>query len=356
MEKNLNFNKKNQEEEDKEQKGAAVIVKRQKHHKKRLLLLLLLLLLTGVMLGTSTYAWFTSNKTVNVNNITVNVAAQNGIQLSVDGTTWKSIIQTSDIKGATAKYAAAVNQVPQTVEPVSTIGTVDSTGKMEMYYGVVAANADGAWGLTATRSTEVADATEGKFVAFDLFFKVDDDTDIYMTSNSGVVASATGTDSGIQNASRIGFVILGNTSAGSSLDTIQALNEGTSSPSYIWEPNYDIHTATGVNNARDVYGITTTETGGAQLSYDGIKAEITSDNGVTLETANVTSFSTLFGTVSPEYATIAEPSTGYQMFSLTKGVTKVRVYMWIEGQDVDCENNASGGEITYNLQISTENS
>ena len=28
--------------------------------------------------------------------------------------------------------------------------------------------------------------------------------------------------------------------------------------------------------------------------------------------------------------------------------------MWIEGQDVDCENNASGGSITYNLQITTE--
>ena len=29
--------------------------------------------------------------------------------------------------------------------------------------------------------------------------------------------------------------------------------------------------------------------------------------------------------------------------------------MWVEGQDVDCENNASGGNIDFNLQITTEN-
>ena len=27
--------------------------------------------------------------------------------------------------------------------------------------------------------------------------------------------------------------------------------------------------------------------------------------------------------------------------------------MWVEGQDVDCENNASGGEINFDLKIST---
>ena len=29
--------------------------------------------------------------------------------------------------------------------------------------------------------------------------------------------------------------------------------------------------------------------------------------------------------------------------------------MWVEGQDVDCENGASGGNVTYSLQITSEN-
>ena len=41
-------------------------------------------------------------------------------------------------------------------------------------------------------------------------------------------------------------------------------------------------------------------------------------------------------------------------FSLKAGITKMRIYMWVEGQDVDCENTASGGNIIYSLQITTE--
>ena len=43
---------------------------------------------------------------------------------------------------------------------------------------------------------------------------------------------------------------------------------------------------------------------------------------------------------------------GTQWFRLTAGVTKVRFYLWIEGQDVDCENAASGASISYNMQFS----
>ena len=39
------------------------------------------------------------------------------------------------------------------------------------------------------------------------------------------------------------------------------------------------------------------------------------------------------------------------IFTLSAGITKARVYMWIEGQDVDCENTASGTDISFNLQL-----
>jgi len=41
------------------------------------------------------------------------------------------------------------------------------------------------------------------------------------------------------------------------------------------------------------------------------------------------------------------------MFELRPGITKFRIYIWIEGQDVDCEDNASLGDINVNLQITT---
>lgn len=332
-------------------------VKTNRVRRRRLLLLLIALLFTMVLFTSSTYAWFTANKTVKVSTLTVNVAAQNGIQISTDGTSWKSIIQTTDITGAhDGAYGTSVNQVPAQLEPVSTIGEIDSTGKMKMFYGTVGSNAGGDYILTAVQSVE-QEGTTGKFIAFDLFFKVDAATDIWLTTNSGV-RTTDDTDTGIKNASRIAFVVLGNTTSGSSIETIQGLNAGTSANKYIWEPNYDVHTAAAVSHAHDTYNVTTTQTGGTQLAYSGVKAEIASTDNVIVRQSSATAYtgtySTKFDTVTVNYATVAGFSTNQQIFSLQTGVTKVRVYMWIEGQDVDCENAASGGTITYDLQITTE--
>ncbi len=347
MDENLDVSK----QKDEKKRGTVLVSDRQRKHKKRIGLLILLLLFTGVMLGTSTYAWFTANKTVNVNKITVNVAAQNGIQISVDGTTWKSIIQTDDIKGAIAKYTAAKNQVPSAIEPVSTVGEMDDEGLMKMYYGTVDTNDDGNYILTATKSTET-NGTDGKFIAFDLFFKVDQTTPTYLTSTSGVAAE--GNDSGIKNASRMAFAVLGNTTAGDTLENIQKLNAGTATPVNIWEPNYDIHKAAAVGHARDTYGITTQETGATQIAYDGIKADITKENNILVGKANKTDNATYFGATTMKYSTKADFTDKVPFLDLQSGITKMRIYMWIEGQDVDCENNASGGSIAYNLQITTE--
>ena len=351
MENEINENLDVKKQKDETKLGVVLLTERRKKHKKRIGLLILLLLVTGVMLGTTTYAWFTANKTVNVNKITVNVAAQNGIQISVDGTTWKSIIQTDDIKGASAKYAAAKNQLPVSIEPVSTVGEMDQDGLMKMYYGVVDTNDGGNYILTATKSTE-KNGVDGKFIAFDLFFKVDAETNTYLTSSSGVVAE--GNDSGIKNASRMAFAVLGNTTAGDTLENIQKLNAGTSAIVNIWEPNYDIHKPAAVNHARDTYGITTQETGAEQIKYDGIKAEITKENNVLVGEANSTGYTEYFGNTTMKYSTAADFTQKVSFLTLQPGITKVRIYMWIEGQDVDCENVASGGSIAYNLQITTE--
>lgn len=355
MKDDLHLDLEENENQEEKKKRAFILIERRKKHGKRILLLVLLLLVTGLMLGTSTYAWFTANKTVNVNNIKVNVAAQNGIQISVDGTSWKSIIQTDDIKAASGKYAAAVNQVPTAIEPVSTVGEIDDTGKMKMYYGVVDTNDAGDYILTATKNTEANNNDSGKFIAFDLFFKVDANTDVYMTSSSGVKADDPDNDKGIKNASRMAFVVLGNKDAGSALADIQGLNAGTSAPVHIWEPNYDVHSAAAVNHARDTYGITTQESNADILTYSGIKTDITKENNILVGDATQAKNETYFTNVTPEFKTIEANTTSFKFLTLQVGITKVRIYMWVEGQDVDCENSASGDNIDFNLQISTEN-
>lgn len=319
--------------------------------KSNLKLLILLLLLTAVLLIASTYAWFTANQTVTVSDLTVNVETKNGLQISVDGTNWKSVIQTADITGASTTYPTAINQLPSTLEAVSTGGNV-TDGLLEMFYGQVDTK-DGDYVLTASKDEET-NGTAGRFIAFDLFFQVNQATPIYLTPTSGVTSAE---NKGIENTARIAFLVQGHSAPGTPTATIQGLKGATNATTYIWEPNYDTHTAAGVQNANDVYGVTTQTEGATQLPYDGVKAAITKDNNVLLGNANVTSFADLFQTVTPTYSTTKAFSTNVPLTEMTlqPGVTKVRIYMWIEGQDVDCENNASGTSAVFNLQITSNN-
>lgn len=328
--------------------------KRKNDLRSSIILLLLLLLL----LVSSTYAWFTANQTVTVDAIDVHIEAQNGLQISTDATTWKSIIVNEDIK--TGAYTGNTNQVPASMEPVSTVGAIDSsTGNMVMYYGTVAADEEdeGAYKLTATKETDAA-GTSGKYIAFDLFLRVDKETTLKLTDASSVVMKADSTDKGIKQASRVAFCIQGTQPVGTDLATITGMKGATSfgesgASVYIWEPNSNWHTAAAVAHARDNYGITTTSDGNATaVTYYGINQEIST--GVALADTN-NGNNASFTQITPDYVTESDSdgkiTAEKEIFTLQGGITKVRVYMWIEGQDVDCENTASGTDISYNLQF-----
>ena len=96
--------------------------KRTKASKKRLNNLLILLLLTAVLLVMSTYAWFTANRTVRVDTIDVNVATQGGLQISANGTDWKTVITKDDLITADQNVTSIVNQMPELMSPVSSPG------------------------------------------------------------------------------------------------------------------------------------------------------------------------------------------------------------------------------------------
>ena len=327
---------------------------KRKKRSKKIFIAILMILFSGVVLTASTYAWFTANKTVTVEQIEVNVAASNGLQISVDATNWKTLISNADIQGAGTTYTGAVNQLPTTsIVPTSSIGEIDTTtGFMKMFKGDIVSNASGTNILKAVQSTETHGTASGDFIAFDLFFQVTEDTPVYLTSASNVIA--VDASKGIENAARVAFVEQGNAAAGTAVGTVQALKSDGTTPAIIWEPNTDVHKPAAVVAALSTYGITTTETGAARINYNGVKALIPEDANIPLNSADTNYFSA----VTPKLTSVAAgiPDTDYlPLFTLKAGTTKVRIYMWVEGQDVDCENNASGSSLAYNLQFSVLN-
>ena len=327
--------------------------KNKKFKKSRLFYLLLLLLLTTISLSTSSYAWFTTNRLVKIDLLDVSVRAQGGIEISVDGTNWKSAVSVDDIVNAELNYPANINQIPFVLEPVSTIGELEN-GKMKIFYGNAVNNETGQYILETKRSIEersFGETSNGKFITFDLFLKTSSNTKLYLTPESNV--TYTGDESaGIENAVRFAFIEEGTVAIGSSLNVIQSLLTNDNNKVYIWEPNYDTHTEHGIENAKDVYNITITNPSG-QVNYDGVSKEISKNQNITTNKANSTNYPNFFKKVEVDYYTKNGFDTNIEVFSLKSGITKIKVYMWVEGQDVDCENNAAIGNISLNLQFST---
>ena len=128
----------------------------------------------------------------------------------------------------------------------------------------------------------------------------------------------------------------------------------------IREPNYDTHTAYGIQQGQQYYttyqnvNSLTVGSGNSKVSYDGVKSAVTS--GILLNKTNATNNGTYFQTVTTRelpttYSNGTYAGANTQYVQLDAGVTKVRIYMWIEGQDIDCENNASGSDLTFNVSL-----
>ena len=306
---------------------------------------LLILLLTAILLIVSTYAWFTSNRTVTVSSIQVNVEAVNGLQISTDAAAWKTIISNADI--TTGAYTGNVNQMPSKMKPCSTDKSTDSnTGYLNMYYGEVLVDKDdgGAYKLTTSLQSDKKESGEtatGLYIAFDIFLRVDEDSPVYLTTNSGVTTTDA-QSKGLENAARIAFVKEGHVAVGGNAISLKGAEDVI-----LWEPNNNEHTAAAIANARDTYGQNSFNASTVVPSYYGVNSAF---SNVALTDTSAEHFTQ----ITPDIAT-SKTMNAYQKFDdLEAGITKYRVYMWVEGQDYDCENNASGGNIKYDLQFSLD--
>ena len=196
--------------------------------------------LTSICLSTSTYSWFSTNRIVYISELHIKVQAQGGIEISTDASKWNTILTQEDIINANQTYENSVNQLPLTMEPVST-GKNVSNGKLEMFYGYTE-NIGNDYILMASKIEEQegsGEDSEGKYMAFDMFLKTTNDVKLYLSNTSSVTYQ--GNTPGIENSVRFAFLVEGNMPATTDYKIIQNLNNATSETTYIWEPNYDTH-------------------------------------------------------------------------------------------------------------------
>lgn len=376
-----------------EKKDVKKIFKTNEKHEKRLRNLVLATALCSLIIVSSTYAWFIGMKTVIVTPFDVSIAVTEGLSLSLNGSDWseKVTINEGNYNDTSVVYAGNTNSWSNLV-PMSSVGKINSTSsRLTLYKKGSFTVTPGGYRVMA-KAIENGGAKElDGYVAFDLFIRnksgnayysnvdIKNEEAIYLTPESLVAVAATGDNeenSGIENSVRVAFAQIGRVQANKSASIITGITCKTQGDvsgicdrtAQIWEPNDKAH----VQNAISWYKSSCKKRTGADLtsedSYSGNCNTITNGvyyptyviNGEITETDRVDTYD---GTEYNGYTASITSGKLYKFPSFTdsmkdleghdrpefmrlapNSVTKVRVYVYLEGQDIDNYDFASLGK------------
>ena len=361
-----------------------------------------IILIAAVMFIISTYAWFSTQKNVSITNLRGTVEVAEGLEISLDAEKWYNGITLGEEDGQLSitknAYQGHHNISPSEMLPVSTLGLVGSTDiDLKMLRGNVT-NSKELSKIVETKEN-IESTTDSQFpgyFAFDIFLKNNSkqssgDDILQLNYDSSLeIMDASKTATGLQNTARIAFCKYAGTSE---VDASQAdiLKEtagvGVGAPKAyisdvaIWEPNADDHVDYIVKNNNKITWSTSDASAYATKTLDdGTKgfdtttkmptyALKTSAAGQTINdiymwngteanlsrqyTLQTTKTSTTDYTIKEGVQNLVKATDGTTAFGIAPNkITRIRVYLWLEGQDVDCINYAShGGEVKVNIGL-----
>ena len=376
--------------------------KRNEKHEKRVKRMIVACGLCAIILTASTYAWFIGMKTVNVTAFDVKIAAIDSLSLSLNGKDWSDTVEINEANHKTASYEGNTNSWGgEGLVPMSSVGKIDTTSsRMRLFEKGSFTVTPGGYRIMASQvKNNGAEEAKG-YVAFDLFIKnlsgneyytennVLNEEAIYLTPESEVKVNSAGLDgdtanienSGIENSVRVAFAQIGRVKSTQPETAITGITCNTAGDvtgicddvhTQIWEPNDTKH----VQNAVNWYTSSCKKRTGADLtlaeSYNGTCGTVENGrayptyavSGTIIETDQVDNYdgaeyNGYAGSVSETAATgklMAYPYFTDTMKNLEgndrpqfitlapNSVTKVRIYVYLEGQDVDNYDFASLG-------------
>ena len=256
------------------------------------MLVVAVLSLTGV-----TYAWFSAANQATVGKISMTVDDNaGGIEIATTFGEWKSSV---DAPAVADEYAPVSTTAALTGNALSFFeGTLNPQNKNE---------------ITTT-------ATNSNYLKFTLYFRNNGSSAITMDlTGTNIVATAT-ENNDIDKALRIGFVEWNDVTIAGSSDSADSFTSANSQTVQIYEPNATAHTANGLADGA---------TEGQAHAYKGVtRASGTAFNRKT-DTTNLADVTT-------------DKALSDVTFTLNAGTyKKVDIYVWIEGQDADCQNDVS---------------
>ena len=292
--------------------------------KKAVLPVFVALLCSVIALTSVSYAWFTMGNKASVEQLELSVTSASGMQVSATGNegTFKSVISLADLtaQGTSNQMPTKDNegQFDFAFTPVSTTDTL-SSNLHKFWTGTVKDNG----------AVEYAAEASGakNYMYFDLYFKSNGGQTLYFDISS-TVADSTTNDKNTSLGMRVSFVYFGSSQKPGTVDGGITNLTSTATKAVIWEPNATEHTQDALNRGATA-GSKATAYG---VDPTGTKTAITLPEAVS-KTIDQTSVA------------------GLKIADMTQGYHKVRVYIWLEGEDIDCANDISGGSVLVNLSF-----
>lgn len=346
-----------------------------------------IILLALVIFIISTYAWFSTQRNVSITNLNGTVEVAEGLEISLDAQNWSNGLVLGEEEGQLDiiddAYAGNKNLKPSEMLPVSTLGQVSGQQKdLQMLRGKItnSIQLSDIKAMVETESNPDSDTFPGYF-AFDVFLKNSSKQDslddvLQLNYDSSLEIMETDKSStGLQNTARVAFAKYNGTSDVMA-DQATILKEtagigvgaGTSyiTDVAIWEPNSNDHVDYIVQNNNkitgagasfnettkmDTYALKSSSIGQTIADiykWDGSESNLSKQN--VLQT---TKTSTEDYSISEGVQNLVSTTDGSTTFGIAPNkISRIRIYLWLEGQDVDCINYAShGGGIKVNIGL-----
>ncbi len=308
--------------------------------------ILFLILITGVILVYSTYAWFSSSLNVQIYGFNVRVDHDSDLAISLDGSDWQqsiNITQNTLVNELSKVYPNHTNRWSEYMSTVSSIGLLDQGYKFSMFENKRPLTKKG--GLANNNYIYPKLTEENKpelnstYFAFDIFIRNNTNSpysdNLYIRNEKKLFVPESEDDLFILNSLRFGMVYVGTVGKNAPLNEIQnmdCLSNGCKQ--FIYEPS-------------------TTHTDGTVELLKTRKIEITNDMEVpTYAVYHEGDKINLWSGVHNSRVQFDENIFAYQntitnleqpIFELPSGISKYRIYLWVEGSDIDVIKTESPG-------------
>lgn len=298
-----------------------------------------MLLLSAIVITTASFAWFTLGRSAMASNLDLKVTKQGeGIQISANATTFTDELTFEDLNGTSTSGFQAVsetyNYFPATIDPASTsfklnalpaffTGGVDkATDTLESF---ATSSADGLTIYGKSGAETPAGSKQAGYFVFDVFVDYTGGAEAQLKIGETNITVKNDESDGTQaiaeaaDAMRIGFVNCGTVTKGS-----EPAAATSGSEAVIFATNEE---------ARNTAPITST----------GVSAEL-ADGAYTVEPSAAGDI-----TIASGYDCQVDTGAEDSVITISEGVNRIRVYIWMEGQDANCTDELQSQLISANL-------